>query len=361
MKVLVGSVLTTKSILPATLSLNSHILHVSNQENSFESKIIPFFAQVFGSEARLGPHAKDFTIEGRLRNDPELEAWRLYKKSWGKQLQAAKKVSWSTIYLSQFPGLKRLHRIETQGLTAGMTFPKKRDKTTRLLKIRGRAAGRWVFVLKHVLRQVYEARLKNGTPAQKQTFRQQALLDVWKDFLFTGYSRAIGMLLRLERLIRYRIYTTTRVLLCTVHSTNSMLRSMKRGTTAAAQALGRAVKAAPVHPALDTVIVDEAGCVLETAIPMVLALGVKNLTLVGDHHQLQPFSHLTGGKVKAGTNASRSLMERAIDAGAETEFLSTQYRMHPRICEVKNICTGVCILEVVPWHSSAGSGAAVIV
>lgn len=71
---------------------------------------------------------------------------------------------------------------------------------------------------------------------------------------------------------------------------------------------------------------------LETAVPVLLALRVKNLTLVGDHHQLRPFSKVREQDV--GHNHTRSLMERAIDAGAPHQFLGTQYRMHPKLCQV---------------------------
>lgn len=43
---------------------------------------------------------------------------------------------------------------------------------------------------------------------------------------------------------------------------------------------------------LDTVVVDEAGCVLEMAVPMLLRLHPSNLVLVGDHLQLQAYTDL---------------------------------------------------------------------
>jgi superfamily I DNA and/or RNA helicase len=43
---------------------------------------------------------------------------------------------------------------------------------------------------------------------------------------------------------------------------------------------------------LDTVLVDEAGCVPECAIPMLLRLRPSNLVLIGDHKQLQAFTSL---------------------------------------------------------------------
>ena len=47
-----------------------------------------------------------------------------------------------------------------------------------------------------------------------------------------------------------------------------------------------------MHVDLDTVIVDEAGCVPESAIPMLLRLRPANLVLIGDHKQLQAFTSL---------------------------------------------------------------------
>lgn len=61
-----------------------------------------------------------------------------------------------------------------------------------------------------------------------------------------------------------------------------MVRTLKEGTRDAARAVGSiADSASPFRLDLDTVIVDEAACVLETAIPVILALGTRNLLLVG--------------------------------------------------------------------------------
>lgn len=61
-----------------------------------------------------------------------------------------------------------------------------------------------------------------------------------------------------------------------------MLRTMEEGTIEAASAVGSVADSAPFYSLkLDTAIMDEAACVLETAIPVVLALGIQNLLLVG--------------------------------------------------------------------------------
>ena len=60
-----------------------------------------------------------------------------------------------------------------------------------------------------------------------------------------------------------------------------MLRTMEEGTLDAAVAVGKAADFSSHRLTLDTAIMDEAACVLEPAIPVVLALGIKNITLVG--------------------------------------------------------------------------------
>ena len=84
---------------------------------------------------------------------------------------------------------------------------------------------------------------------------------------------------------------------------------------------------------IDTCIVDEAGCVLESSIPILLRFQPNNLILIGDHKQLQPFSSIRSDPHKT-THHARSLLERAIEAGLNPQKLTIQYRMHPKICEL---------------------------
>jgi hypothetical protein len=45
-------------------------------------------------------------------------------------------------------------------------------------------------------------------------------------------------------------------------------------------------------PDIDTVIMDEAGCVAEMAMPVLIKLSPANLVLMGDHLQLPAFTDL---------------------------------------------------------------------
>ena len=265
---------------------------------------------MFGNEDRLGELAKQFTIDGRLQNDPELAFWRHLKASWAAALRLASPISWRKQHLlPNFPGVSRLRRK------------------------RGRAASLWAFALESVLQANYDKRLKNGSRRQRQMFRQLAALNNVQSLLRAGHGFVAATLARLELLTRFRILAKTRVFVSTIDSSEGSLRRLKSDITDTAKALRLSPKIKLPRLTIDTVILDEAGCVLETAIPVLLSLGTKNLTLVGDHHQLRPFSQVREGK--AGTNHSRSLMERAIDSGLTPQFLDTQYRMHPVICDVR--------------------------
>ena len=76
-----------------------------------------------------------------------------------------------------------------------------------------------------------------------------------------------------------------------------------------------------------TAIVDEASLLPEYAVPRLLTLELDNLILVGDHKQLQPFTHDRGAKVCG------SLMQRCADTSG-CQMLTEQYRMAPEICSV---------------------------
>lgn len=294
---------------------------------------VPSLVQVFGSEARLGEHAKECTMDGRMRNDPELMFWRRTAATWERVLGDADSVS--RVYFLNFPGIGRFTKLKRACCEAHQQHLLNGNKDqANIAQRRQRTSGRWARVLEHVLREVRDTRLKIGSVEQRRTFRQICALEAYMRLLLMANMRVRRVLTRLENLTCLRFYTKTRVLICTIDSTERMVRTMEKGTREAAFAVGGPGRFMAGTLNLDTAIMDEAGCVLESAVPVLLTLGVKNLTLVGDHHQLQPFSHLRDGEGCA--NHNRSLMERAQDAGTPGQFLTTQYRMHPGICEVRD-------------------------
>lgn len=281
-------------------------------------------AKVFGSQARLGDHAKAFTFSSRMRDDPELQFWTRVIGDWERATKQVSSISWHELHFPNFPGIARLRDLEEEG---------NRSTSDGKARKRGQAARRWILVLSDVLFEVHMKLLRTGSPDQQRTFRQFKALPEWGRFMGTGLQMARMIHRRLENLTRVRILTKTRVLLCTVDSTERMLREMEDELASATREMRGDDSSAWVKGiSLDTAIMDEAGCVLETAVPVILALGVNNLTLVGDHHQLRPFSAVRD--IDEVANHSRSLMERALEAGFVSQFLDVQYRMHPIICQV---------------------------
>lgn len=114
------------------------------------------------------------------------------------------------------------------------------------------------------------------------------------------------------------ILSSTRIYLCTIDSTCRLAKELKEHE---------------IDLKLDTCLVDEAGCVLELSIPILLRFCPKNMILIGDHKQLQPFSLVREDPNRI-TNHMRSLLERALLCGLNAIMLNTQYRMHPNICSI---------------------------
>eukprot|EP00903_Cladosiphon_okamuranus_P010260 g9714.t1 len=330
-----GKSTTIYHVIKSRVQKGARVLITSIRNQAIDAvtgKVVALGVLVFGSEARLGVHAKELTMAGRMRNDPELVFWRQTRTAWTTTLQAAEAVSWKELHLlPTFHGITRLLDLEKESW--GIERSSRSQKDSQLQRKKGRAAGRWAFALESVLKTNYYKRLERGNTSQKLMFRQLRALDSFTELLRDGLARVIKMLARLEALTRFRIYTKTPVLICTVDSTVRMLNSMEVGTIEAARAVGGIEDGVSSYPlTLDTAIMDEAACVLETAVPVILALGISNLVLVGDHHQLQPFSQVREND--GGKHHARSLMERCISGGRKHEFLDMQYRMHPSLSQI---------------------------
>ena len=216
-----------------------------------------YIPKVFGNEDRLGKHAREFTVEGRLRNDPELVFWRGVDGAWSKAAARAYDVSWNKLHLPNFPGIERILKTKRRYIQEAKDV-KLGKRRREQLERKSRAAGRWAYVLKWVLRVAYEARLAKGTAAQKRTLRELHALEKCQKLLSIGRHRVRRILCRLEDLTRYRLYTKTRVLMCTIDSSAGILRKIERWTAKAARAIGKAkFKSSKLQ--FDTVIMDEVG------------------------------------------------------------------------------------------------------
>ena len=77
-------------------------------------------------------------------------------------------------------------------------------------------------------------------------------------------------------------------------------------------------------PRMVGAILDEAGATAEENVPLLLDVGVENLTLLGDQEQLGPVIVNHGPCKKA---VQRSLLERLQASSVQCSLLTEQYRM----------------------------------
>uniref|UniRef100_A0A6A7G2U3 Expressed protein n=1 Tax=Hirondellea gigas TaxID=1518452 RepID=A0A6A7G2U3_9CRUS len=118
-------------------------------------------------------------------------------------------------------------------------------------------------------------------------------------------------------IVKRLILRNARVLLSTISSTGKM-------TAELVQTLGAS------NSQIHTALIDEAGCMEEISMAVILKLRPKNVILVGDHKQLPPLTLLqsTESRLK---KYDRSLMERCVDVSQSCHTLTIQYRMHRSI------------------------------
>ena len=113
---------------------------------------------------------------------------------------------------------------------------------------------------------------------------------------------------------KFRAIGRAKVVLCTIASTSTLLRECGHIFDGDSK----------IH----TVIVDEAGCVTEAEMALLIRLQPKNVILVGDHRQLPPTTDVPV-QAHLRTGHTRSMFERCVVASGEVKQLREQYRMHP--------------------------------
>mmetsp|Transcript_122522 Transcript_122522/g.332683 ORF Transcript_122522/g.332683 Transcript_122522/m.332683 type:complete len:864 (-) Transcript_122522:102-2693(-) len=125
---------------------------------------------------------------------------------------------------------------------------------------------------------------------------------------------------------RRRIVCRTSVFLCTISSSYKVQQLQRYHSTS------EAWKGVAEPRRLLVVILDEAGATPESYAPLMLCMRPENVILLGDHMQLPPL--VIGSSAQRGKQLDRSLMERALDCGAQEHPLLTQYRMPAKLCKL---------------------------
>lgn len=102
-------------------------------------------------------------------------------------------------------------------------------------------------------------------------------------------------------------------------------------------------------------VLDEAAATTEPAVIPPLALAPRRACFMGDPGQLPPNM---GMPLRSATlqSVGRSLMERLLDAGSPFAILDTQYRMHPKICQLASSLFYMSLLKTSEVTAKAREG-----
>lgn len=259
-------------------------------------KIADFGVLVFGRDDRLGSHSKMYTLKGRVETDEQVIYWTgVFDRidSFKKSIVDAFDIHWKLLRL-KLPGINTL-KFKSKETADGYR----------------NGAKLWSIVLNSVLLENARERIRKQSGGVR--------IRLWSNLLKTSTKFLIDVVTRVRQLRSKYIMENTRIHVCTIDSTVRMQRSLQLHE---------------IDLKLDTCIVDEAGCVLESCIPTLLAFSPKNLILIGDHKQLQPFSAIHHDFGNNAINNAQSLLERCIKCDLKPWLLTVQYRMHPEICSL---------------------------
>ncbi|KAL4451648.1 hypothetical protein ABPG75_007310 [Micractinium tetrahymenae] len=261
---------------------------------------------VFGNPKRLGPRAAQHTIDARVEGHAAVVAWKRSLDAFRAVGQQLEDYGPSTFVKLRFEAALR---AAVERCMLRTDFRMHQRPTAASAADRCCSSRRPAAVLLHCMPVLRHQNPCHPSPVLPLQDTYGDLGEVAADAVVAAAGTALPAL---RAHIKRQLLDETRVFVCTIDATARMANELQE---------------LEVRLGLDSVIVDEAGCVLESAIPLLLHLHPANLVLVGDHKQLQAFSAL----FEPPPNHCRSLMERCVDAGMPATLLAEQYRMHPDI------------------------------
>lgn len=325
---IVSSCLSDDEVTLVTCVQNKAVDAIAQKLGSLPRGELPFF--VAGNVARLGIDAIKWTIDCQVDRDPRVVALAQCRYRYGRlyvlfsDFFAAKNLLLNRNYLQgrreKIAETKKFKNFQTE--TAFLT----RDLWGRFWKV--------YIMSKYPI--CYDA-LKYFKTLKKSADKELADMLVF---------------------VRKEIINTARVILATTATASGSLASSEDLT--------------PAFLKLRTIIMDEAGTVPETKLPLLISLnpeGIERIIAIGDQKQLQPFSRLTYlqfsapakgnsicwefSKTKSCKNRSSCRYEHIETAVVQTEepmgffqrlekalpndsipTLTEQYRMHPTVCKL---------------------------
>jgi hypothetical protein len=324
---------------------NKAVDAIAEKLRSIEKGVLPFF--VVGNTERLGLIAQQWTIERQVERDPRVVALNRSLTHY----QQREKVQ-QNFFTRKFALLSDKYLNARRSLLADSKF-KKRDGS-ELTPDEQDARQKWI--LADHWERVWKAYLSN-----KYDFKINYLKTLRRKI-----SKLDNQLALMKVFVKAEIISTARAILAT--------------TATASGSLAKNDELAPAFLKLRTIIIDEAGTVPETKMPLLISLnpaGLRRIVAIGDQNQLAPFTRLSnapsggrGGGRGQGENvcwafASRGRCDRGDscrynhvrgaatssasggDTGPPISFfqrveqalprnsiptLTEQFRMHPVVC-----------------------------
>ena len=164
--------------------------------NAVVEKVASFGCLVFGSEARLGDLAKEYTLKGRLRNDPEMLWWsRLDCRvtAFAEALQSCSFDSWWRQQQQGGPGshLKGLARLVSKEAAEQQL----RSERPYARSARRSGAGLWLTALRAAFKPGFEARF---------TAAEATRMRLWTRLVRRASERLSARLLPDVKVLRLR-------------------------------------------------------------------------------------------------------------------------------------------------------------
>jgi len=239
---------------------------------------------VSGNENLMGEVAKSLMLKSQVENHPDVVDVGAIFASWQElRARASKIIDDNEDAIYKKATALSAHLIQKR---AKPDNPKdeERDARRRLVCIR------WQSIIEKVLRRKYRS------------------LCYLRAFLGRCLRHIEMFKSKVKVVVRERIIAECRVFVSTIDSLAATMREY-----------GRVTVIRPIH----SVIVDEAGCVLEPCIALLMRHAPENLVLVGDPRQLRPFSSVSSDNPFY-RDHDRSLMERAEQAGLPLFMLREQ-------------------------------------
>ena len=250
---------------------------------------VPFF--VIGHTDRVGETAAQWTLEAQVSRDPAvlvLEGRRTRLAKLGRTLNA-----FLDAKLTMFTTRREYKR--SQQLRSILNELEQSEHEEAILEWERRPDG-WRLFWQGYLRRKYCI--------------VNTVAKAVQDAIFELATQIVA----LRHEVRHALIGTARSVLCTVQTASS--------------SGFHSDEMEPLRERVSTIVIDEAGTVPESKLPLIAALKPKRIVAIGDHKQLSPFTHIA----KTEQQGYFHRLESALTPSS-IHALTMQYRMHPSICK----------------------------